>query len=67
VVYAYDQKLIDQGIVSRETINADKATFDQDKSQAKLAIANIAQQRALLHGAEVNLSYTKIPRPSTVW
>lgn len=63
VVYAYDQKLIDQGIVSRETINADKATLDQDQAQVKLDIANIAQQRAMLHGAEVNLGYTKIPSP----
>ena len=63
VIYAYDQRLIDQGIVSQETINADKATLDQDKAQVKLDIANIAQQRALLHGAEVNLGYTKIPSP----
>src|ERR1700677_1493414 len=63
VVYAYDQKLIDQGIVSQETINADKATLDQDQAQVKLDIANIAQQKALLHGAEVNLGYTKIPSP----
>ena len=63
VVYAYDQKLIDQGIVSRETINADKATLDQDQAQIKLDTATIAQQRALLHGAEVNLGYTKIPSP----
>ncbi|HXC10838.1 MAG TPA: efflux RND transporter periplasmic adaptor subunit, partial [Steroidobacteraceae bacterium] len=61
--YAYDQKLIDQGIVSRETINADKATLDQNQAQVKLDIANIAQQRALLHGAEVNLGYTKIHSP----
>jgi HlyD family secretion protein len=63
VVYAYDQKLIDQGIISRETINADKATLDQNQAQVKLDIANIAQQRALLHGAEVNLGYTKIHSP----
>jgi HlyD family secretion protein len=63
VIYAYDQKLIDQGIVSQETINADKATLDQDQAQVKLDTANIAQQRALLHGAEVNLGYTKIPSP----
>jgi len=63
VVYAYDQKLIDQGIVSQVTINADKATLDQDQAQVKLDTANIAQQRALLHGAQVNLGYTKIPSP----
>src|SRR5271168_4605595 len=44
VVYAYDRKLIDQGIVSQETINADKATLDQDQAQVKLDLANIAQQ-----------------------
>jgi HlyD family secretion protein len=63
VIYAYDQKLIDQGIVSQETINADKATLDQDRAQIKLDTASIAAQRALLHGAEVNLGYTKIPSP----
>jgi HlyD family secretion protein len=63
VVYAYDQKLIDQGIVSRETLNADKATLDQGQAQVNLDIANIAQQRALLHGAQVNLGYTKIHSP----
>jgi len=63
VVYAYDLKLIDQGIISRETINADKATLDQDQAQVKLDMANIEQQRALLHGAQVNLGYTKIPSP----
>jgi HlyD family secretion protein len=63
VIYAYDQKLIDEGIVSRETLNADKATLDQDQAQIKLDTANVAQQRALLHGAQVNLGYTKIPSP----
>jgi HlyD family secretion protein len=63
VVYAYDQKLIDQGIVSRETLNADKATLDQSQAQVNLDLANIAQQRALLHGALVNLGYTKIHSP----
>jgi HlyD family secretion protein len=63
VVYAFDQKLIDQGIVSQVTINADKATLDQDQAQVKLDTANVAQQLALLHGAQVNLGYTKIPSP----
>jgi HlyD family secretion protein len=63
VVYAYDRKLIDEGIVSQETINADKATLDQEQAQVKLDMANIAQQRALLHGAQVNLGYTRIPSP----
>jgi HlyD family secretion protein len=62
-IYAFDQKLIGEGIVSQEQINTDKATLDQDRAQVNLDIANVAQQRALLHGAQVNLAYTKIPSP----
>ena len=62
-IYAYDQKLIGEGIVSQEQINTDKATLEQDRAQVKLDIANVAQQTALLHGAEVNLAYTRIPSP----
>lgn len=62
-IYAYDQKEIDEGIVSQEQINTDKATLDQDRAQVKLDTANVEQQKALLHGAEVNLAYTKIPSP----
>jgi HlyD family secretion protein len=62
-IYAYDQKLIGEGIVSQEQINTDKATLEQDRAQVKLDIANVAQQKALLHGAEVNLAYTRIPSP----
>jgi len=62
-IYAYDQKEIDEGIVSQEQINTDKATLDQDRAQVKLDMANVEQQKALLHGAEVNLAYTRIPSP----
>jgi HlyD family secretion protein len=62
-IYAYDQKLIGEGIVSQEQINTDKATLDQDRAQVNLDVANVAQQQALLHGAQVNLAYTRIPSP----
>jgi len=62
-IYAYDQKEIGEGIVSQQQINTDKATLDQDLAQIKLDTANVEQQKALLHGAEVNLAYTKIPSP----
>lgn len=62
-IYAYDQKEIDEGIVSQEQINTDKATLEQDRAQVKLDTANVEQQKALLHGAQVNLAYTKIPSP----
>jgi HlyD family secretion protein len=63
LVYAFDQKLIGQGIVSQETLNTDKATLDQDRAQVQLDIASVAQQQAALHGALVNLGYTKIESP----
>jgi HlyD family secretion protein len=62
-IYAYDQKEIGEGIVSQQQINTDKATLDQDRAQMRLDAANVEQQRALLHGAEVNLAYTRIPSP----
>lgn len=62
-IYAYDQKLIGQGIISQETINTDKATLDQDRAQVNLDLASVAQQKASLHGAEVNLGYTRIVSP----
>ncbi len=62
-IYAYDQKLIGEGIVSQETLNTDKATLDQDRAQVNLDLSTIAQQKASLHGAEVNLGYTKIVSP----
>jgi HlyD family secretion protein len=62
-VYAFDQKLIGQGIVSQETINTDKAVLDQDRAQLQLDQASVAQQQAALHGARVNLGYTKILSP----
>lgn len=63
VVYSFDQKLIDQGIVSQETLNTDKATLDQDHAQVQLDLSTVAQQTAALHGARVNLGYTKIVSP----
>lgn len=63
IVYAYDQKLIGQGIVSQETLNTDKATLEQDRAQVQLDQAQIAQQQAALHGARINLGYTKIKSP----
>jgi HlyD family secretion protein len=62
-IYAYDQKLIGEGIVSQETLNTDKATLDQDRAQVNLDLSTVAQQKASLHGAEVNLGYTKILSP----
>jgi len=62
-ICAYDQKEIGAGIISQEQLNTDRATLAQDRAQVTLDMANVAQQKALLHGAEVNLAYTRIPSP----
>jgi HlyD family secretion protein len=63
IIYERDQKLIDQGIVSQEVLDTDKATYDQDRSQVDLDIATIASKKAALHAAQVNLGYTNIVSP----
>jgi HlyD family secretion protein len=63
LVYEHDTKLIDQGIVSQETLDTDKSTRDQDRAQVKLDIASIAEKKAVLHAAQVNLAYTNIVSP----
>jgi len=63
LIYEHDTKLIGQGIVSQETLDTDKATLDQDKAQVDLDIATIADKKAVLHAAQVNLAYTNIVSP----
>jgi HlyD family secretion protein len=63
IIYERDQKLIDQGIVSQETLDTDKATYDQDRAQVDLDVATIASKKAALHAAQVNLGYTNIVSP----
>jgi HlyD family secretion protein len=63
IVYERDKKLRDQGIVSQETLDADKSTLDQDVATIDLDVANIASKEAALHAAKVNLGYTNIVSP----
>jgi HlyD family secretion protein len=63
VTYERDSKLLDQGIVSQAQIDTDKSTFDQAKAQIDLDIATIADKKAVLKAAEVNLAYTNIVSP----
>jgi HlyD family secretion protein len=63
IVYERDKKLRDQGIVSQETLDADKSTFDQDVATIDLDVATIASKEAALHAAQVNLGYTNIMSP----
>jgi HlyD family secretion protein len=63
LIYQHDAKLIDQGIVSQETLDTDRSTRDQDRAQVELDLASIAEKEALLHAARVNLAYTNIVSP----
>jgi HlyD family secretion protein len=63
LIYAHDQKLIAEGIVSQEQLDTDKATVDQDKAQIDLDVATVASKKAALHAAQVNLAYTNIVSP----
>jgi HlyD family secretion protein len=63
LIYDHDVKLIDQGIVSQETLDTDKATLDQAVAQVALDIATIGDKKAVLHAAQVNLGYTNIVSP----
>ncbi len=63
IVYERDKKLCDQGIVSQETLDADKSTLDQDVATIDLDIATIASKDAALHAGQVNLGYTNIVSP----
>ncbi|HTB68641.1 MAG TPA: efflux RND transporter periplasmic adaptor subunit [Steroidobacteraceae bacterium] len=63
LIYAHDQKLISEGIVSQEQLDTDKSTVDQDLAQIDLDIATVASKKAALHAAQVNLAYTNIVSP----
>ena len=61
--YERDQGLVARGIVSQETVDADKSAYAQAAAQVKLDRATIAQRQAALQGAQVNLDYTNIVSP----
>jgi HlyD family secretion protein len=63
VIYKRDLQLLDQGIVSQQQVDSDKSTFEQDKAQIDLDIATIAEKKATLRAADVNLAYTNIVSP----
>jgi HlyD family secretion protein len=55
--------LLKQDAVSVDTVDSAKSTKDQARAQVELDKANILQQEAALHAAEVNLGYTNIISP----
>lgn len=61
--YERDRGLVARGIVSQDTVDADKSAYEQAAAQVKLDAAAIAQREAALEGAQVNLDYTDIVSP----
>ena len=63
LIYAHDQKLISEGIVSQEQLDTDKVHRRSGQAQIDLDIATVASKKAALHAAQVNLAYTNIVSP----
>ncbi|HTO54140.1 MAG TPA: efflux RND transporter periplasmic adaptor subunit [Myxococcota bacterium] len=61
--YDRDRGLRDTGVVSQDTLDSDRSSFDQATSQVKLDRAAIAQRKAALEAAQINLNYTNIVSP----
>ncbi len=61
--YTRNQSLLAENVVSQDTVDSARSTADQAVAQIELDRANIQQQEAALHAAEVNLGYTDIISP----
>jgi HlyD family secretion protein len=61
--YERDKPLVAEGTVSQDAVDSEKSSFDQAVAQIGLDQAAIADKRAGLKAAEVNLSYTNIVSP----
>jgi HlyD family secretion protein len=61
--YERDRKLLEQGIVSQDTVDSDRSNYDQATAQVALDDASILSKKASLRAAEVNLAYTDIVSP----
>jgi HlyD family secretion protein len=58
-----DSKLVAEGTVSQDTVDSEKSAYDQGVAQIGLDQAAIAEKRAALQAADVNLAYTNIKSP----
>lgn len=62
-VWESDRGLAEQGVVSQETADADQSAYEQARAQVGVDEATIAQRRAALDAAQVDLGYTDIVSP----
>jgi len=63
--YARDLGLLDTGVASQNDVDVDKSNLDQAEALVAVDRATIAQRRAALTAAEVNLEFTDIVSPVT--
>lgn len=58
-----NRSLVKENVVSQDTLDSARSTADQAAAQVELDRANIRQQQASLHAAQVNLGFTDIISP----
>lgn len=63
LAYQRNLSLIKENVVSQDTVDSARSTAAQAAAQVELDRANIRQQEATLHSAQVNLGYTDIVSP----
>jgi HlyD family secretion protein len=63
ITYQRDQSLAKANIVTKDALDSARSTADQAAAQVELDRANIRQQEASLHAAQVNLGFTDIISP----
>jgi len=63
ITYQRNQSLAKENVVSQDVLDSSRSTADQAAAQVELDRANIRQQEASLHAAEVNLGFTDIISP----
>jgi HlyD family secretion protein len=63
ITYRRNQSLAKENVVSQDTLDSARSTANQAAAQVQLDQANIQQQQAALHAAEVNLGFTDIISP----
>jgi HlyD family secretion protein len=62
-VHESNRGMVEDGAVSRREADNDLSNFEQARAQVKLDVATIAQRKAALDAAQVNLDYTEIVSP----
>ena len=63
ITYQRDQSLAKENVVTEDALDSARSTADQAAAQVELDRANIRQQEASLHAAQVNLGFTDIISP----